>query len=164
MAAPGLNENEGRAGDLELLPSPSVVEIINAGSCASIADRGRLPVALEKDEGADEEDDGLAGNTKGGFGGGRAARDDVWEASEERFFNASSTKVDIAYPRAVALSGLLEMGASSIAPGPNVVAIFPTRAAALKRWTTQLSTVDMDCRKGTARYGSIVSNRIGTIS
>lgn len=129
MAAPGLKENEGRAGDLELLPSPSVVEIINAGSWASIADRGRLPVALEKDEGADEED-GLAGNTKGGFGRGRAARGDVWEASEERFFSASSTKVVIAYPRVVASSGLFERGASSIMPGPNVVAIFPTRAAA----------------------------------
>jgi len=163
MAAPGLNENEGRAGDLELLPSPSVVEIINADSCASIADRGRLPVALEKDEGADEED-GLAGNTNGGFGGGRAARGDVWEASEERLFNASSTKADIAYPRVAGPSGLFERGASSIMSGPNVVAIFPTRAAALKRWTTQLSTGDMDCRKGIARFENIVSNRIGTIS
>jgi len=124
-AAPGLNEKDGRAGDL----SPSVVEIIKAGSCASIADRGRLPVAREKEEGA-EEDDGLAGNTKCGFGGGRAFRGDAWGASEVRVFNVASTKAGSAYPRVVASSGLFEGGPPSIMSGPNVVAIFPTRAAA----------------------------------
>jgi hypothetical protein len=128
-AAPGLNENDGRAGDLGMLPSTSVVEIIKADSCASIAERGRLPVALEKDEGAEEED-GLAGNTKCGFGGGRAVRGDAWGASEGRLCNAASTRVGSAYLRVVASSGLFAGGAPSIMSGPNVVAIFPTRAAA----------------------------------
>ena len=74
--APGLNEKAGSAGDFNLGFSLSVVEITKAGSCDSIADRGRLPVARENDEGAEEED-GLAGNTKGGFGGGRVDRGDA---------------------------------------------------------------------------------------
>lgn len=37
----------------------------------SMADMGRLPVAREKDEGAD--DAGLAGKTNGGLGGGKSA-------------------------------------------------------------------------------------------
>jgi hypothetical protein len=66
--APGLKENAGRAGDLGFGPSFSV-EIAKGGSWVSMADRGLRPVAREKDEGA-EEDDGRAGKTKGGFGGG----------------------------------------------------------------------------------------------
>lgn len=128
-AAPGLNEKDGRAGDLGLLASPSVVEIIKAGSCTSIADLGRRPVAREKDEGAEEED-GLAGNTKCGFGGGKAFRGDAKGESEGRFCKATSTKAGSAKPRVVASSGLVEGGGPIIMSGPNVVAIFPTRAAA----------------------------------
>ena len=66
--APGLNENAGRAGDLGFTES-FLVATIKDGSMMSMADRGRLPAALDRDDGA-EDDDGRAGNTKGGFGGG----------------------------------------------------------------------------------------------
>lgn len=39
-----------------------------------MADMGRLPVALENDEGAEAGDAGRAGKTNGGFGGGNSAR------------------------------------------------------------------------------------------
>jgi hypothetical protein len=71
--AAGLNEKAGRAGDREG-PFPS-----SAPDCeTSMADRGRLPVAREKEEGA-EEDEGRAGKTNGGFGGGGFDRGDAWE-------------------------------------------------------------------------------------
>jgi hypothetical protein len=72
-----LNEKAGRAGDLETSLSSSALAF-NAVLCSSIADRGRLPVALGK--GADdEEEDCRAGNTKGGFGGGGFARGEACE-------------------------------------------------------------------------------------
>lgn len=49
-------------------------------SWISIADRGRRPVAREKDDGA-EADEGLAGKTNGGFGNGGIVRGD--RGSEE---------------------------------------------------------------------------------
>ena len=67
--APGLNEKAGRFGDGETCFSSSPL-MLSAELRGSIADRGLLPVALENDEGA-EEDDGRAGKTNGGFGGGR---------------------------------------------------------------------------------------------
>jgi hypothetical protein len=68
---PGLKTKEGSGGTggippLFSTPSPKPC------SCASTVDRERLPVAREKDEGAEAEV-GRAGNTKGGFGGGLAA-------------------------------------------------------------------------------------------
>jgi len=66
--APGLNEKDGRAGDRKAGFS-SPIFIIEAALKGSIADRGRRPVAREKEEGA-EEDDGRTGKTNGGFGGG----------------------------------------------------------------------------------------------
>lgn len=48
-----------------------------------MADNGRRPVALEKDEGA-EADEGLAGKTKGGFGRGGIVRGDRWGPEPEK--------------------------------------------------------------------------------
>lgn len=75
MEAPGLKEKAGRAGDREagLLPSPFTA---GAEVRGSIAECGRLPVALEKEDGAEEED-GRAGKTNGGFGGGGCDRGDA---------------------------------------------------------------------------------------
>jgi hypothetical protein len=75
--APGLNEKAGKAGDFDpcLLSSALANGTVWRGS---IAERGRLPVALEKEEGA-EADDGRAGKTKCGFGGGGFERGDVCE-------------------------------------------------------------------------------------
>jgi hypothetical protein len=73
--APGLNENAGRFGDGDTCFSSSAL-MLSAELRGSIADRGLLPVALENDEGA-EEDDGRAGKTNGGFGGGGFGRGDV---------------------------------------------------------------------------------------
>jgi len=81
--APGLNEKFGRAGDRDLRISKSVVAP-NAIVCGSIADRGRLPVTREKDEGVEEDDDdGRIGKTKGGFGGGGMCFSDVCISEEE---------------------------------------------------------------------------------
>jgi len=73
--APGLNEKEGNAGDRGFGFSISVFESSTAIR-GSIADRGRLPMAQGEEDGAEEED-GRAGNTKGGFGGGWFDRGDV---------------------------------------------------------------------------------------
>ena len=70
--APGLNEKAGSAGDLETSLLSSALEYAVAFR-GSIAERGLLPVVLENEDGA-EEDDGRAGNTNGGFGGGKFAR------------------------------------------------------------------------------------------
>lgn len=73
--APGLNEKAGRAGDRGRgFSSPRIT--LDAALFGSIADRGLLPVARESEEGA-EEDDGRAGNTNGGFGGGGFDRGDA---------------------------------------------------------------------------------------
>ena len=87
-----MNEKDGRAGDLDFGLSASFVEIIKTDSCVSVVDRERLPVALENDEGAEEEE-GLAGKTKCGFGGGNAVRGDDWEASRAGFFNDALSAV-----------------------------------------------------------------------
>ncbi len=69
--APGLKEKAGRAGDRATVCWASSKLVWGAELRGSIADRGRLPVDLERDEGA-EEDEGRAGKTNGGFGGGFA--------------------------------------------------------------------------------------------
>lgn len=64
-----MNEKAGRAGsagDLDTSFSISAPRE-KLGSCGSMAECGRLPVAREY-EGAEEA--GLAGKTKGGFGSG----------------------------------------------------------------------------------------------
>lgn len=81
MDAPGLNEKAGRAGDLGLYLSLSTVASKD-GLCVSIADRGLLPVARENEEGADEED-GRAGKTNGGFGGGAVPFGEAIELENE---------------------------------------------------------------------------------
>lgn len=71
---PGLNEKAGRAGsagDLDTGFSMSAPRE-KLGSCGSIAECGRLPVARVYEEGAEEV--GLAGKTKGGLGSGMDAR------------------------------------------------------------------------------------------
>lgn len=73
--APGLNENAGRAGDRGTCFWSSAA-VFAAEFRGSIADCGLLPVALEKEDGA-EEDDGRAGKTNGGFGGGGFDRGDA---------------------------------------------------------------------------------------
>lgn len=70
--APGLNEKVGNAGDRGFDFSISALESSTLIR-GSIADRGRLPVALESEDGAEDEE-GRAGKTKGGFGGGGITR------------------------------------------------------------------------------------------
>ena len=126
--APGLKENAGRAGDLRLGFSPSV-EITKPGSCESIADRGRRPVAREKDEGADE-DDGRAGKTKGGFGGGGGGFGDVCGLAAGA--SGEDTPASVGAPKqgVVSLPKPSAMEAPTIMSGPIVAAIFPSRSAA----------------------------------
>lgn len=88
--APGLNENAGRFGDRETCCS-SLALVFSAELRGSIADRGLLPVALENDEGA-EEDDGRAGKTNGGFGGGGFGRGDDCGLEKGAFWDAISIK------------------------------------------------------------------------
>lgn len=72
--APGLNVKLGSAGDLlgRSKASPKGED----RSLISIAESGLLPVAFEKDDGAEAEE-GLAGKTKGGFGRGGIVRGDA---------------------------------------------------------------------------------------
>lgn len=123
-AAPGLKEKAGSAGDRDFLSPPSVA-MTSAGSLDSIADRGRLPVAREKEEGAEYED-GRAGKTKGGFGGGKVdlgdicglARDEscdgIWSTVKSRVVSRPKPSTEV----------------SIIISGPAVAAISPSRAAA----------------------------------
>jgi hypothetical protein len=89
--APGLNEKAGSAGDRETKISSSV-SALGAVLRGSIADRGRLPVALETEDGA-EEDDGRAGKTNGGFGGGGYDRGDDCESEKPACWDAMSFMV-----------------------------------------------------------------------
>jgi hypothetical protein len=91
--APGLNEKAGRAGDRGASFSSSVPAFA-AAARGSMADRGRRPVALENEDRA-EEDDGRAGKTNGGFGGGGWGCD-RGEAcgSEGRVWDAASLMVE----------------------------------------------------------------------
>jgi hypothetical protein len=126
--APGLKEKAGSAGDRAAgLSSPRLAG--GAELRGSIADWGRLPVALEKEDGA-EEDDGRAGKTNGGFGGGGFDRGDAWGLERSAFEDVMSLR-----------SGLVEKfsaapwstqsgdGGSIIMSGP-IVAMFPSRSAA----------------------------------
>ena len=88
--APGLNEKAGRAGDRGTGLSSSALAFA-AALRGSMAERGRLPVALENEEGA-EEDEGRAGKTNGGFGGGGCDRGDAC-GSEGRAWDAISAIV-----------------------------------------------------------------------
>jgi hypothetical protein len=119
-----LKENAGRAGDLSFGFSPSV-EIIKPESCESTADRGRRPVAREKDEGADEED-GRAGKTKGGFGGGGGGFGNVWGVATGASGEDAPASVGATKQRAVSLLKV----SPTIISGPIVAAIFPSRSAA----------------------------------
>lgn len=71
--APGLNVKLGSAGDFEGRSAGSAFMLKVDRPWVSIADSGRRPVALEKEDGA-EADEGLAGKTKGGFGRGGIVR------------------------------------------------------------------------------------------
>lgn len=66
--APGLKLKAGRAIRPPEYPKSSESRS-NLGLGDSMADCGRLPLARDKEEGADEGD-GRAGKLKGGFGGG----------------------------------------------------------------------------------------------
>jgi len=68
-ANPGLKLKSGRAEGLAFLILTLEVE---GRSCKSTTERGRLPVAREYDDGAEEDDGdaGFMGKTKCGFGGG----------------------------------------------------------------------------------------------
>lgn len=71
--APGLKVKLGRAGDLDGRSAASEFMLKVDRSWISMADSGRRPVALEKDDGAEAEE-GLAGKTNGGFGSGGIVR------------------------------------------------------------------------------------------
>jgi hypothetical protein len=126
MDAPGLNEKAGRAGDREagLLPSTLAVGPEFRGS---IAECGRLPVALEKEDGA-EEDDGRGGKTNGGFGGGGCDRGDACTFEGCTCWDAISPIVGV--PSGAPGSKQSGEGGSIIKSGLTVVAIFPSRSAA----------------------------------
>lgn len=82
----------------------------------SIADMGRLPVAREKEEGA--EDAGLAGKTNGGLGGGSSARG--WSSSDSKLLTASIGAANLS-------EGLSNTGPTegcTKRSGPKAVAIF----------------------------------------
>lgn len=67
--APGLKEKAGRAGERDAGFPSSASRLSTATMRGSIADRGRLPLVRGIDDGP-EEDDGRAGKTNGGLGGG----------------------------------------------------------------------------------------------
>ena len=89
--APGLNEKAGKAGDRGTDFSSSTLAFA-ATLRGSIADRGRLPAARGIEVGPEEED-GRAGKTNGGFGGGGFVRGDVCE-SEGSSWEAVSSIVE----------------------------------------------------------------------
>jgi len=84
-------------------------------------------VARENDEGA-EEDDGRAGKTKGGFGGGRLDFGDVSglesEESGEQSGEDISASAEVTKRRAVSLLKPSEIEPPTITSGPAVAAIF----------------------------------------
>lgn len=126
--APGLKEKAGSAGDRTAgLSSPTI-----AGAAelrGSIADRGRLPVALESEDGA-EEDDGRAGKTNGGFGGGGFDRGDAWGLERSACEDAMSLRFGLVEKFSAApCSTQSGDGGSIIMSGP-IVAMFPSRSAA----------------------------------
>lgn len=126
--APGLNENAGRGGREAGFPSsPHALE---DRPCPSIADLGRLPVAREEGEGA-EGDDGRAGKTNGGFGGGLDRGDACAPAARGRSGAVSSTE-EVGRSSVAPCSRQLEEEASTITSEPIFVAIFPSRSAAPK--------------------------------
>lgn len=89
--APGLNEKAGKAGDRGTDFSSSTLAFATALR-GSIADRGRLPAARGTGVGPEEED-GRAGKTNGGFGGGGFDRRDACE-SEGPSWGAVSPMVE----------------------------------------------------------------------
>jgi hypothetical protein len=84
-STPGLNEKSGRAESLLWREGPGNAAASPPKSndlCGdSTADLGRRPVALESEEGAEDED-GRTGKTKGGFGSGVSMRGDNCESPE----------------------------------------------------------------------------------
>ena len=76
-AAPGLKLKSGSAEARDERKSAGSSLISKCCTGSSTTDLGRRPAALENDEDADEE--GRAGNTKGGFGGGRSRREESCE-------------------------------------------------------------------------------------
>lgn len=66
----GLNEKVGRAAGIERLLSPSGMPSFNPPADNSIVENGRLPVAREKEEGAELDKASRAGKTNGGLGSG----------------------------------------------------------------------------------------------
>lgn len=68
VEAEGLNENVGRAAGIERLLSPSAIPSSNPPADNSLVENGRLPVALEKEDGAELERASRAGKTNGGLG------------------------------------------------------------------------------------------------
>jgi hypothetical protein len=126
--APGLNENEGSAGD-RAAAFPSSRVTCGAELRGSIADRGRLPAGLPTNEGA-EDDDGRAGKTKCGFGGGGFDRGDAWGLEKGECGESISLRGRVPGKCSAALcSRESGEGGSIIMSGPTV-AIFPSRAAA----------------------------------
>lgn len=127
--APGLKENDGRAGDLGF-PFSLSIAIDSPESFGSMADRGRLPVARENDDGA-EYDDGRAGKTNGGFGRGSADFGDISGLAGPESCEDMPSRVGIAAKRPTnPLSRPSVVGASAIMSGPAAAAIFPSRSAA----------------------------------
>lgn len=67
-APEGLKEKVGRAAGIERLLSPSVILSSNPPADSSMVEYGRLPVALEYEDGAELDKASLAGKTNGGRG------------------------------------------------------------------------------------------------
>jgi hypothetical protein len=127
--APGLKLKSGNADRACLSAFSAENPKLKLG--VSMADMGRRPVALEKDEGADAEPGGWAGKTNGGFGGGSSAwalQSSDWDPFSE-FIEAAN--------RSAGLSNAGPEDGPDSRSGPNVVAIFSSAAQRQsKRWTT----------------------------
>lgn len=89
----------------------------------SIADMGRLPVAREKDDGAEEG--GLAGKVNGGLGGGRSARD--CSSSDSKLVTVSMEAANLSE----GLSNAVPAEGCTKRSGPKAVAIFFSAAQRL---------------------------------
>lgn len=123
-SAPGLKEKEGSATG-EAGRASFSTSLPKARSAVSIADRGRRPVARERDEGADEGE-ARAGKTKGGLGSGAPDRGEVWALGTGSFCSIMSSPAPGTDKCACAVRLKTSvLGVSTTCSGPAAVAIFP---------------------------------------
>lgn len=125
--SPGLKLKSGRADGLLFLISGLIFRFEEDGrSFKSTTERGRLPVAREYEEGAEEivGDAGFMGKTKCGFGGG-LARGECWgEVLYMSMLDTWSMVMGSGTCRDDESTTFPTLGASRGRSGPAVVAMF----------------------------------------